>query len=660
MVILWLGTSTLINGRRSIAMIEQIRCTKLTVGNRSMTLTCNISERDSTFGFRYFDLWQPATTDTVYTPAVWVNRWAYFPSCRGRLISPVTCSKLGTDSIYTANCLRSEQALYRSMLAYYLSDADSSYTLSHHINEQQREINNLKYYLRVHGVQDEGYHDIKQHEQVLVKRLKQLEAEKQNSARRIADIKRCLSILGDALKNMSAAHFTTHSSYKAIYKNGKVLCKYNLHLEHEQTDKGYLLLQCTDKVTPKGAKAINITPWTQRVKEEYFVVSYGQTYTRYAIQNNNPCISRELQIIPIRKHIPKGYTGYWLSRNNGGSIYAGLITNGQRQGLGMLFYPDSAEIWGRFCADTINYGTCIKRNSIYTGEMNRQGHPCGHGTMRYATCRMYSGHWKDRKKDGFGYLTGLNTPLLVGQWHANRYRGEQLTYTSDRIYGIDISRFQHEYGKKKYDIDWQALRIRHLGTSSRKRINGQVDYPISFIYIKSTEGTSVKNPYYATDYNQAKQHGIHTGSYHFFSTISPGSTQALFFLNHARLSKGDLPPVLDIEPTTAQIKRMGGPTALWNEVRAWIQTVKERAHVTPILYISQMFVNNYLPYAPDVRRNHHVWIARYGEYKPEVRMAYWQLCPDGRADGIKGEVDINVFNGYKDEFRLFLEQNCIR
>ena len=71
-------------------------------------------------------------------------------------------------------------------------------------------------------------------------------------------------------------------------------------------------------------------------------------------------------------------------------------------------------------------------------------------------------------------------------------------------------------------------------------------------------------------------------------------------------------------------------------------------------------VNTYLPYAPDVRSNHPVWIARYGEYKPDVRLAYWQLCADGRVNGIRGEVDINVFNGYKDEFRLFLEQNCIR
>ena len=55
-----------------------------------------------------------------------------------------------------------------------------------------------------------------------------------------------------------------------------------------------------------------------------------------------------------------------------------------------------------------------------------------------------------------------------------------------------------------------------------------------------------------------------------------------------------------------------------------------------------------------------MWIARYGEYKPDVRLAYWQLCPDGHVAGIKGEVDINVFNGYQAEFKKFVSQNCIK
>ena len=38
---------------------------------------------------------------------------------------------------------------------------------------------------------------------------------------------------------------------------------------------------------------------------------------------------------------------------------------------------------------------------------------------------------------------------------------------------------------------------------------------------------------------------------------------------------------------------------------------------------------------------------------PVVHLVYWQLCHDGRVQGIQGEVDINVFNGYKEVFEEF-------
>ena len=55
-----------------------------------------------------------------------------------------------------------------------------------------------------------------------------------------------------------------------------------------------------------------------------------------------------------------------------------------------------------------------------------------------------------------------------------------------------------------------------------------------------------------------------------------------------------------------------------------------------------------------------MWIARYSEYKPDVRLTYWQLCPDGRVAGIQGDVDINVFNGYQNQFEAFLEKETIK
>ena len=92
----------------------------------------------------------------------------------------------------------------------------------------------------------------------------------------------------------------------------------------------------------------------------------------------------------------------------------------------------------------------------------------------------------------------------------------------------------------------------------------------------------------------------------------------------------------------------------------WLQMVKRRCGVSPILYINQMFINKYLGLAPDIKRDYDVWIARYGEYKPDVRLAFWQLCPDGRVKGIQGEVDINVFNGYKSQFHEFVATKSIK
>ena len=76
----------------------------------------------------------------------------------------------------------------------------------------------------------------------------------------------------------------------------------------------------------------------------------------------------------------------------------------------------------------------------------------------------------------------------------------------------------------------------------------------------------------------------------------------------------------------------------------------------PILYVGQSFVNDHLPHSPHAVRGYDVWIARYGEFRPYVKLAFWQLTPEGRVRGIHGEVDVNVFNGDKEEFARWRKQ----
>ena len=329
------------------------------------------------------------------------------------------------------------------------------------------------------------------------------------------------------------------------------------------------------------------------------------------------------------------------------------------------FMPDSAQAiyynstTAPFIGKAIYHERVPLPHIIYKGE-TAHGKRSGHGVLLQHDGTYYDGMWADGKRNGFGFAVDTLGKVLVGEWKDDQYRGERLVYTTDRIYGIDISRYQHDIGKKHYPIDWSRLRITHLGTISNKRIRGTVDYPVSFCYIKATEGTTIKNRYYDNDYSQARSHGIRCGSYHFFSTKSSAADQAAYFIRNARFSKGDLPPVLDVEPSPSQVEAMGGTEVMLDKVRTWLRIVKEHTAATPILYVSQSFVNRYLADARDLKRDYKVWIARYGEYKPDIRLAIWQLSPDGRVSGIHGDVDINVFNGYQDEYQDFLETQLIK
>lgn len=185
-----------------------------------------------------------------------------------------------------------------------------------------------------------------------------------------------------------------------------------------------------------------------------------------------------------------------------------------------------------------------------------------------------------------------------------------LLYNGKRIYGIDIARYQHEKGRRRYKIDWKNLRVTSLGSISKQK--------------------------------------------------SSGKEQAAYFLSVAKITKNDFPPVLDIEPSAGQIAAMGGTEALFKAVRTWLNIVEQRTGHRPILYISQMFVRKYLDDAPDLKKKYQVWIARYGEYRPDVRLLFWQLCPDGRVSGIVPQVDINVFNGDREQFEEYVRNSTNR
>ena len=340
----------------------------------------------------------------------------------------------------------------------------------------------------------------------------------------------------------------------------------------------------------------------------------------------------------------------------------GTWRNRIHEGTALAVDTAGFTIVATFDADTIKTGLRIDTIGTYIGDFTGT---TAHGHGAYVTNGSYfEGHWVENTRDGFGIQLftpdGEEQRLQVGEWKKNRFWGERMKYTSERIYGIDIARYQHGKGRHKYPINWKQLGINYLGRKSHKNVHGTADYPVSFIFIKSTEGVSITNKFYADDYAQARKHHIPIGAYHFFSLKSSGAAQAQHFIKHTKFLKGDLPPVLDVEPSDKQIAAAGGPEKMFQQIRIWLRMVKARCGVSPILYINQMFINKYFSMVPDIKRDYDVWIARYGEYKPDVRLAFWQLSSDGRVKGITGDVDINVFNGYKSQFDEFVANKSIK
>lgn len=196
------------------------------------------------------------------------------------------------------------------------------------------------------------------------------------------------------------------------------------------------------------------------------------------------------------------------------------------------------------------------------------------------------------------------------------------------IRGIDIS---HHQGK----IDWEKLQHAKIG-----------EEPISFVFIKATEGQNLLDENFNDNFFQAREYGFIRGAYHYFKPNVPAEKQAEYFLRQVHLEDGDLPPVLDIE-------EMGNltPEQLRRAALLWLRAVEKRYGVKPILYTYYKFKTRYLN-TPEFD-DYPYWIAHYYVRKVafEGKWKFWQHTDCGKVSGIAGNVDLDIYAGSMYELR---------
>jgi lysozyme len=205
------------------------------------------------------------------------------------------------------------------------------------------------------------------------------------------------------------------------------------------------------------------------------------------------------------------------------------------------------------------------------------------------------------------------------------------------VHGIDISKYQPS-------VDWQQARA-----------GG-----VSFAFVKATEGGDRVDDAFASHWSGTNAAGIPRAAYHFFYFCRPASEQAAWYIANVPREKHALPPVLDMEwnPQSPTCKLRPNKETVRSEMRTFLSMVEKHYGKKPIIYTSiDFFDDNELasftgyPYWLRSVADHPS--DRYGAHP----FTFWQYTGTGKVPGIKGDTDINVFNGSVSAWKKWVRAN---
>jgi lysozyme len=184
------------------------------------------------------------------------------------------------------------------------------------------------------------------------------------------------------------------------------------------------------------------------------------------------------------------------------------------------------------------------------------------------------------------------------------------------LVGIDASRYQRA-------VNWADLRAQG----------------VDFVYLKASEGATVRNAYFEQHRDGASAAGLLWGAYHFVRPDTPVGDQLAQFLAVTREGVGDLPPVLDVEVD-------GGIPAdsLKARVVRLARGVEAATGRRPMIYSGAAFYRDRLSPALDP---YPLWVAQYRETLPSADgWALWQYTDSARLRGVGNQpVSLSVFRG---------------
>lgn len=236
-------------------------------------------------------------------------------------------------------------------------------------------------------------------------------------------------------------------------------------------------------------------------------------------------------------------------------------------------------------------------------------------------------------RHGFLYWLGFKTDKRIEALSKEERKIEDLRIYEiverhkDKVFGIDVSHYQAK-------IDWETLK------------NNNDEFPLGFVFVRATAGKNGVDGEYKNNWKGVKASGYLRGAYHYYRPDENSAKQAENFIKNVRLTKGDLPPVLDIE----KIPNGQSLDSLKTGLKRWLTKVENHYGVKPIIYSGESFYTDFLKKEFE---GYDLWIANYSFFEDKIRKEWliWQFTDKAELKGIKGNVDVDIFNGSFSELK---------
>lgn len=168
---------------------------------------------------------------------------------------------------------------------------------------------------------------------------------------------------------------------------------------------------------------------------------------------------------------------------------------------------------------------------------------------------------------------------------------------------------------------------------------------IEVVYIKSSQGSNIKDAYFDINYENAKANGLKVGFYHFLTATNTeeAELEARFFASVIAGKQPDCKLVMDYEV-------FGGVSAEEsnNITQVFLETVKRLTNKDIIVYSD--LSNAQDRFNRNIADNYELWIAYYGDYNNlryvQTSWERWigvQYTDRGYVPGIRGNVDRDLY-----------------